>query len=77
MHAAVDAVRLLGEPEAAGLINAVLRRFVAERGALFARVDRKLAARTAHPAWLVEEVRRAWPEQVGQVLDAANNSIRP
>ena len=33
---------------------------------------RKLAARTAHPEWLVEEVRRAWPEQVGQMLDANN-----
>ena len=72
VHTAVDAARLLGEPKAAGFTNAVLRRFVAERDALFARVDRKLAARTAHPAWLVEEVRRAFPKQVGQVLDAGN-----
>ena len=35
VHAAVDAARLLGEPKAAGFTNAVLRRFVTERGALF------------------------------------------
>jgi 16S rRNA (cytosine967-C5)-methyltransferase len=69
----VDAVRLLGEPKAAGFTNAVLRRFVTERGALCARMARKLAARTAYPAWLVEEVLRAWPGQVGQVLDAGNH----
>lgn len=72
VHAAVDAARLLGESRAAGLTNAVLRRFVAERAALFARVDRKLAQRSAHPAWLVEALLREWPEQVGQVLEANN-----
>lgn len=72
VHAAVDAVRLLGEAKASGLVNAVLRRFVAERVALFARVDRKLAQRTAHPQWLVEAILKAWPGQVEQVLDADN-----
>ena len=72
VHAAVDAARLLGEPKAAGLTNAVLRRFVTERAVLFARIDRKLAQRTAHPAWLVEALLRAWPEQVGPVLEANN-----
>ena len=63
VNAAVDAVRLLGHPGAAGLVNAVLRRFVRERGALFARLDRTLATRTAHPTWLVERLQQCVAER--------------
>jgi 16S rRNA (cytosine967-C5)-methyltransferase len=76
VHAAVDAVRLLGAPGATGLANAVLRRFVAERAALLARVDAQLSARTAHPAWLVEQIAAAWPAQDLAIL-AANNGHPP
>ena len=72
VNAAVDAVRLLGHPGAAGLANAVLRRFVRERGALFARLDRTLATRTAHPTWLVERLQQAWPNEVVRLLEADN-----
>ena len=76
VHAAVDAVRLLGVPRATGLANAVLRRFVAERAALLARVDAQLPARAAHPAWLVEQIAAAWPAQELAIL-AANNGHPP
>ena len=76
VHAAVDAVRLLGAERATGLANAVLRRFVAERAALLARVDAQLPARTAHPAWLVEQFAAAWPGQCPAIL-AANNGHPP
>ncbi len=72
VNAAVDAARLLGHPGAAGLANAVLRRFVRERGALFARLDRTLATRTAHPSWLVERLQEAWPNEALRLLDADN-----
>ena len=62
VHAAVDAARLLGMSRATGLVNAVLRRFVSERATLLARIDASLPARTAHPAWLVEQICTAWPE---------------
>jgi 16S rRNA (cytosine967-C5)-methyltransferase len=75
-HLAVDAARLLGAERTTGLVNAVLRRFVAERGKLFAKVDLKLAARTAHPAWLVKEFTRVWPGQAESIL-AANNAHPP
>ena len=71
-NAAVDATRLLGHQRASGLVNAVLRRFVAERVQLLAAVDTDLAARTAHPEWLVEELRRTWPDEVESILDANN-----
>jgi 16S rRNA (cytosine967-C5)-methyltransferase len=76
VHAAVDAVRLLGAPRATGLANAVLRRFVAERPSLLARVDARLPPRTAHPAWLVEQIAAAWPGQCPGIL-AANNGHPP
>jgi 16S rRNA (cytosine967-C5)-methyltransferase len=74
--AAVDAARILKCPGAAGLVNAVLRRFVKEREPLLAETDKGLAQRTAHPAWLVDALARAWPEQCEQIL-AANNEHPP
>lgn len=72
VHLAVEAARLLGRPTATGLVNAVLRRFVTERAGLLASVDKYLAGRTAHPAWFVDELVRAWPEQAEMILDAGN-----
>lgn len=74
--AAVDAARLLGLAKAAGLVNAVLRRYLAERPARLAEVDRDLAKRHAHPEWLVEELRSAWPAELEPML-AANNAHPP
>ena len=75
-HAAVNetvnAARLLGHARAAGIINAVLRRCLRESASLAAKVDRDLATRTAHPAWLVEQLAKDWPEQHRQILDANN-----
>ncbi|HKC15771.1 MAG TPA: 16S rRNA (cytosine(967)-C(5))-methyltransferase RsmB [Steroidobacteraceae bacterium] len=74
--AAVDAARLLGVARAAGLVNAVLRRYLAERPTRLAEVDRDLARRHAHPGWLVEELRSAWPAELEAIL-AANNAHPP
>ncbi|GAC1457088.1 MAG: 16S rRNA (cytosine(967)-C(5))-methyltransferase RsmB [Steroidobacteraceae bacterium] len=76
VHAAVDAVRILKSDRAAGFVNAVLRRFVRERAALFARADQSEARRWAHPAWLIEKLKSAWPAQYGTIL-AANNAHPP
>ncbi len=72
VHAAVDAARLIGMSRAAGLVNAVLRRFVRERRTLLGRIDATLAGRTAHPEWLVDRIRSAWPGEAAAVLDANN-----
>ena len=76
VHSTVDAARILGAPRATGLVNAVLRRFLAERTALLGRVDAQLPARTAHPSWLVELIGAAWPERLIDIL-AANNEHPP
>ncbi len=72
VHAAVDAVRLLGKAQAAGLANAVLRRFVAERRALFERLEADPIVRTAHPGWLIGRLQTAWPAQAERMLAADN-----
>ena len=72
VNGAVDAVRLLREGAAAGLVNAVLRRLVTERERIFARVDADPARRSAHPRWLFEALQAAWPHQVAAVLEANN-----
>jgi 16S rRNA (cytosine967-C5)-methyltransferase len=72
VHAAVDAARALEQPRASGLVNAVLRRFVAERAALLALADRNPAAAAAHPEWLMREIERAWPAERDAVLQSNN-----
>jgi len=76
VHAAVDAARLLKAPRLTGLVNAVLRRFVAERATLLESVDRSPAARTAHPKWFIERITTAWPQAAASIL-AANNAHPP
>ena len=76
VDAAVDAARLLRAPRTTGLVNAVLRKFVAERAALLARVDASLPGETAHPAWLVRRLCAAWPDEAPKVL-RANNTHPP
>jgi 16S rRNA (cytosine967-C5)-methyltransferase len=70
--AAVDAARLLEQPQAAGTVNAVLRRYLRERDAIVAQLDADIAIRTAHPPWLVQALQAAWPQQYQQILDANN-----
>jgi 16S rRNA (cytosine967-C5)-methyltransferase len=68
----VDATRTLGQPHYSGLVNALLRRFGRERSALDARLDRDDVTRTAHPRWLIDALRRDWPEDADAMLDANN-----
>ena len=72
----VDAVRVLGQPQYAGLANAVLRRFQRERVALEASLDADLTTRTAHPRWLIDALLHDWPVQAMAIL-AANNVEAP
>lgn len=69
---AVDAVRALRHPGTAGLVNAVLRRYVRERHTLLAAADANPAVRAAHPAWLAAALAEAWPQQYEQILQANN-----
>jgi 16S rRNA (cytosine967-C5)-methyltransferase len=76
VSSAVDAARLLEQPRAAGMINALLRRYLRERDALLDIVLKRPEAAHAHPAWMLAAVRAAWPEQWQQIL-TSNNAHPP
>lgn len=70
--ATVGAARTLGRPRAAGLINAMLRRFQRERPVLLARIENDPGARWLFPDWLLTRLRDAWPEHWQAIVDACN-----
>ncbi|TAK56027.1 MAG: 16S rRNA (cytosine(967)-C(5))-methyltransferase RsmB [Gammaproteobacteria bacterium] len=75
-HAAVsetvEAARALHQPRAAGLINALLRRFQRDGAAILAAAHVGPAARHAHPEWLLAALARDWPDDWPQLVAAGN-----
>lgn len=58
---AVDAAKRRAKP-AAGLVNAVLRRFLRERDDLLPRAEQDDEARWNHPRWWIDQLRKDWPD---------------
>ncbi|NNC78014.1 MAG: 16S rRNA (cytosine(967)-C(5))-methyltransferase RsmB [Woeseiaceae bacterium] len=77
-HAAVsqtvEAARLLRRPKHAGLLNAVMRRFMREQTASQDPATR--AAEFDHPDWLIDAIKNDWPDDWRTIL-AANNDRAP
>jgi 16S rRNA (cytosine967-C5)-methyltransferase len=74
---AVEAIKM--QPQLAAqssFINACLRRFLRERGALLATVRQNLEAQFNHPLWWVRQVQKDWPDD-WQALLKANRSSAP
>jgi 16S rRNA (cytosine967-C5)-methyltransferase len=61
----------LGNRFGAGFLNATLRRFARERDDLLALAAGDPQARFNHPAWWIDSVRRAWPQDWEAVLSAS------
>ena len=72
VSATVDAAALLGLRHAAGLVNAVLRRFQREHEQLTRAEDQPLEARFSHPQWIIEALRHDHPQHWAAILDANN-----
>lgn len=67
----VSAARLLGLPYAAGLVNAVMRRFAREHVQLLYNAAAKSAqARSGLPGWLEQTLRAAYPAQMDELTEA-------
>lgn len=62
----------LGKGWARGMINAVLRRFQREDEVILAEVDAREAAAFAHPEWLLERIKGAWPADWQRIVRANN-----
>jgi 16S rRNA (cytosine967-C5)-methyltransferase len=72
VSSAVDAARLLRQPRAAAMINALLRRYLRERESLQAAVRRDPEAASAHPLWLLEALQQQYPVQWPGIVEADN-----
>jgi 16S rRNA (cytosine967-C5)-methyltransferase len=70
----VEASRLLRRPKLAGLLNAVMRRFLREGVESVAPASDE--AIHDHPQWLIDAIRRDWPREAEAVL-TANNTRAP
>jgi len=77
-HAAVsqtvEAARQLRRPKLAGLLNACMRRFGREN--LSAQPVTTDVVKFNHPQWLIDQLRRDWPDDCSAILEA-NNARAP
>jgi len=74
-HAAVsmtvEAARLLRKPKYAGLVNAIMRNF--GRRNIAGAEPRDDESRYNHPGWLIDALRRDWPEHWKTIIEANND----
>jgi 16S rRNA (cytosine967-C5)-methyltransferase len=70
---AVRACGLLERWNAKGYVNALLRRYLRERGSLEARIAADPDARYQHPRWWIDALRAAYPERWEEILAAGNS----
>lgn len=68
----VEACRHLSKPWAVQLTNAVLRRFQREQARLMTELPQHEVAYYAHPRWMLERIRRDWPDHWREILAAGN-----
>jgi len=61
---------------AKGLVNGILREFERQREQLLQQVDHIETAHYAHPSWMLQAFRQAWPEKFSQIIEY-NNSHPP
>lgn len=73
VNEAVEACKRSANPKAAGLVNAVLRRFAGKKDELHR--PRSLSVRYSHPEELVELLRQSVGEQKLEAFLAADNSV--
>ena len=72
VDAAVQTAKATDAVRAAGLINAVLRRYLRERKTLDADIARNPASCHASPVWLADRLRADWPVRWTQLLAAGD-----
>jgi 16S rRNA (cytosine967-C5)-methyltransferase len=69
---AVKAVKQMSLERAAGLVNALLRKFLRQRDALLVSADRNESARWSYPQWWIEKLRGQYPLAWEGMLLAGN-----
>jgi len=54
------------------LVNGVLREFLRQRDNILEKADSNELARYAHPDWLIQLIKSAWPKQAAAIFKANN-----
>ena len=72
----VQATRTMSKPWAQGLVNGVLRNAERRVDELHELAKRSPVCHFSHPKWLINAIKRAWPEQYQTIL-AGNNQSPP
>ena len=75
LNETVAAVRIFKKPWAAALLNASLRRAIAEQDQLIASLlqsEQADIATYSHPVWLIQMLQQAWPSQAASIMQANN-----
>lgn len=67
----VDGAVALKRPQLKGLINGVLRQFQRQQDDLTQRLD-NTDSRHLHPSWLLNRIKKAYPEQWEHIVEANN-----
>lgn len=79
-HAAVsttvETARKLNKTWAVKLVNAVLRNFLRQKDTLQSEIKNNEEAFTAHPAWLLHEIKKDWPKDWVAIIEE-NNAAPP
>ncbi len=68
----VQAVKALDKAWLAGMVNGVLRNFQRHRDELLSQMDQQEEGAFAHPRWMIEQIRAAWPDDWREILSANN-----
>lgn len=72
----VEVTRFLKKPWATSLVNGVLRKFQRDKSKLDKLLAQNYSFQTNHPAWMEATLRKNWPNQLEQIIEA-NNSHPP
>ena len=72
VNESVAAVETLGKSWAKALVNAVLRKAQREQADLNALAERDYSVWYAHPEWLLNQLKKDWPQDYRTLLDGNN-----
>ena len=70
----VSGASVLGKSWARNLVNAVLRKFLLNRDSVLS-IERDDSANYSHPQWIIDLLRKQWPDEWATILHA--NNMKP
>lgn len=72
VNESVEVAERLGKPWAKALVNAVLRNAQRQQAELNALAERDYSVWYAHPGWLLNQLKKDWPQDYRTLLDGNN-----